>query len=121
MRNILWTATLLLVGACGAATTQTTAGPPPAQASGREASRWATRAECEQLVDHLQKIVFLDRQVSPGHPRYDAFMAQEQDPQWWQSHVDQCTITVTKGDYDCLMRANDTRTADQCYRRETNY
>jgi hypothetical protein len=113
-----WILTILAAAAGGCATSQPS--PPVTAETAANPARWATRQECQQLVDHLDKIVFLNRQVSPAR-QYPAFLAPEQDPRWWERSVDQCTITVTRSDYECLMRANDTRTADQCYQRTTEY
>jgi hypothetical protein len=112
----------LAVAACGG--TQQRA---PAQASGAplrdvgeeraKASQFATRPQCERLVDHLEAVTFLSRQKTRFRVLAPTFRAENQSPREHQARVDQCTITISRADYECLMAANDTYMLDQCQQR----
>ncbi len=79
--------------------------PPP------RSNAFATRDECEKLVDHIDKIYFLS-----GRER-EIFRAPNQRPDWHRSRVDACTVTVDRHDRDCLFGSNDISTAARCNSR----
>ncbi len=93
----------LLVG-CGAAT--------PAATTADVRARFASKAECTELVDHLDQITFLDRTAQPS-PSRRAAEATTRIP----ALVQKCTIMVSQADYRCLMTAHDAIQADACSRR----
>jgi len=72
---------------------------------------FATTPECEKLVDHIDAIYFLS-----GHERR-SFEAPNQDPEWHQSRVRECTISVSPTDRDCLFGSQDVATASHCESR----
>jgi hypothetical protein len=72
---------------------------------------FTSREDCEKLVDHIDSITFLS-----GH-EHDAFKAPNQNPNWHQSRVDECTITVDKHDRQCLFGSHDLNTASHCNSR----
>jgi hypothetical protein len=99
-----WMVAAFLLAGCGASSSSSTAQNPDPRKT------WASRPECEQLVDHLEGIVLLDR----GPNRPDIFQAANLNPANRQHRVDTCTITVTKKDHACLSAANDTRQLEEC-------
>jgi hypothetical protein len=76
---------------------------PPAQQNG-----FASRAECEKLVDHLDSVIFLT-----GHEQA-VFRAPSQRPGFLRARVDECTVTVDRYDRDCLAGSHDVATANRC-------
>jgi hypothetical protein len=111
---------VILLGACGASPHQ---GPGPYAPSGSVPGavgettppagppRFATRQECDELVDHIDAI----RSLSTPGPR--SFKAPNQSPDWHRSRVNECTVTVNQLDLACLMRARDIATAARCNSR----
>jgi len=114
----------LALAACGGATQQapspyapTPAGSVVGAEAGQPVARpagFATRPDCEKLVDHIDEIRFLSAPPAPRGARTNIFRAQNQSPDWHRARVDECTITVDPHDYVCLMKARDTTTASYC-------
>ncbi len=76
--------------------------PPPAP------SGFASRPDCEKLVDHLDSIFMLSGR------NQQIFRAPNQRPDWHRSRVDECTIKVDRYDRDCLLGSHDISTAQRC-------
>jgi hypothetical protein len=119
MRKLL--CVLVLSCACGSSSQQA---PGPATPSGSVVGgftppvegtpAFASHADCERLVDHIDEVRFLSSPPAPAGVKTDVFRAQNQDPNWHRARVEECTITVDSHDYVCLMRARDTETAWHC-------
>jgi hypothetical protein len=106
MRYLLLAA---LLGACASTEPQSpTAAAAVDTAPHPGGASFATREECEMLVDHLDEVRFLSR------PEPDVFRAHNQSPDWHRARVDECTITVDKRDLACLMRSRDLTTSSLC-------
>jgi hypothetical protein len=98
----------MFVFGCAASSHQTAATTPTP--GNDDPNRWATRPECEKLVDHTLAVLDLDRE----HPPKNLYLANEQNPDARRTMVDKCTISLNKATYDCMMAAHDTNYMNQC-------